>query len=62
MAMNADRDIPQKTVTSKRHQSIKERRDHRLENIKIYDPPIITTTAATPQVKLLKFPLMSIKN
>jgi hypothetical protein len=45
---HVDRDNQHKSSV-KRQRSIKERRnDHKLENIRIFDPPMIMTTAATP--------------
>ena len=50
---NAEKDSDRQRPGSggpRRHQSIKERRhEQKLEKLKIYDPPTITTTAATPQ-------------
>lgn len=49
----SDKQRPGSGGHHRRHQSIKERRhdqkDQKLEKLKIYDPPTITTTAATPQ-------------
>jgi hypothetical protein len=45
---HVDRDSQHKSSV-KRQRSLKERRnDHKLENIRIFDPPMIMTTAATP--------------
>lgn len=35
--------------SKKRHHREKERREHKSEHTKIHEPPVITTTAATPQ-------------